>query len=35
MEYFFFLAWLSFMFVLCYKVFTARKALRKALKAGK
>jgi len=35
MEYLLFIAWLSFMFFLCYKVFTARKALRKALKARK
>lgn len=35
MDYILFIVWLSFMLLLCYKVFTARKALRKALKAGK
>lgn len=35
MEYVVFLVWLSFMSILCYRVFMARRALRKTLKSGK
>jgi len=35
MEYLLFIAWISFMFLLFYKVFTARKALRRALDSEK
>jgi len=35
MVYFLFFVWLAFMFLLFYRIFTARRALRKLLKDDK